>query len=121
MRRAALTLFFWLAANLTGSGTAAAHAFLSAAAPPVGGSVSAPREIRITFTEPIEPAFSAIELTDGAGRAVNTGRAAVDPGNPTQLVLPLPALPPGRYKVSWHVVSVDTHRTEGQYGFEVRP
>jgi hypothetical protein len=37
------------------------------------------------------------------------------------LVLPLPPLAPGRYRVRWHVVSVDTHRTEGEFGFEVTP
>lgn len=121
MRRAALALILGLAASPACGAAALAHAFLSSAVPPVGGAVTAPREIRITFTEPIEPAFSAIELADAGGRPVGTAPAAVDPANPAQLVLPLPSLPPGRYKVSWHVVSVDTHRTEGQYGFEIRP
>ena len=31
----------------------------------------------------------------------------------------LKALPPGDYKVSWHVVSVDTHRTIGDFSFTV--
>ena len=35
------------------------------------------------------------------------------------LVLPLPRLAPGRYRVRWHVVSVDTHRTEGSFEFSV--
>ncbi|MEJ1978863.1 MAG: copper resistance protein CopC [Acetobacteraceae bacterium] len=37
------------------------------------------------------------------------------------LVLGLPALPPGLYKVIWHATSVDTHRTEGSYSFTVAP
>jgi methionine-rich copper-binding protein CopC len=45
----------------------------------------------------------------------------VDPRDNTQLVLPLPVLAPGRYEVMWHVVSVDTHRTEDTYDFEVKP
>jgi hypothetical protein len=101
---------------------AAAHAFLQSAEPPVGGAVAAPpASVRLTFTERIEPLFSGIELSTADGRAVPTGRAAVDPGNPTALVLPLPRLSPGRYKVRWHVVSVDTHPTEGDYSFEIRP
>jgi len=109
------------AASLCGIAAAVAHAFLSQAVPPVGGVVAAAQEIRITFTEGIEPAFSGAELADAAGQPIRAGPAIVDPGNNTQLVLPLPPLVPGRYKVSWHVVSVDTHRTEGQYGFEIRP
>jgi copper resistance protein C len=101
---------------------ALAHAFLNQAIPPVGGTVAAsPKEIRLTFSEGIEPRFSGIDLTTGDGRPVATGAAAVDPANDKQLVLALPPLAPGRYRVRWHVVSVDTHRTEGEYSFAVAP
>ena len=101
---------------------AVAHAFLNQAVPPVGGTVAAsPPEIRLYFSEAIEPRFSGIDLTTGDGRAIATGAAAVDPGNDKQLVLLVPPLTPGRYRVHWHVVSVDTHRTEGEYSFTVEP
>src|SRR5580692_6876435 len=101
---------------------ALSHAFLNEAAPLVGGTVPAsPKEIRLTFTEAIEPRFSGIDLTTGDGRAIAIGAAAVDPGNDKQLVLLVPPLTPGRYRVHWHVVSVDTHRTEGEYSFVVEP
>src|SRR5712672_457773 len=47
------------------------------------------------------------------------GAAFVDPGNDKQPVLALPQLVPGGYRVRWHVVSVDTHRSEGEHGFAV--
>ena len=101
---------------------ALSHAFLNEAAPVVGGTVPAsPKEIRLTFTEAIEPRFSGIDLASGDGRTIATGPAVVDPGNDRQLVLALPPLAPGRYRVRWHVVSVDTHRTEGEYSFLVEP
>jgi len=100
---------------------ALSHAFLNEAAPIVGGTVpTSPKEIRLTFTEAIELRFSGIDLTTD-GRAIATGAAAVDPGNDKQLVLMVPPLTPGRYRVHWHVVSVDTHRTEGEYSFTVEP
>lgn len=121
MRRLTIGLLGLLAAGLVAS-AALAHAFLNAAIPSVGGIVSAPpREIRLVFSEGVEPAFSGIELATADGQPVKTGRAAVDPRDNTQLVLPVPPLGPGRYKVTWHVVSVDTHRTEGDYVFEVKP
>jgi methionine-rich copper-binding protein CopC len=43
------------------------------------------------------------------------------PGTRTVLEMSLPSLPPGRYHVSWRVVSVDTHVTEGAYAFDVLP
>jgi hypothetical protein len=31
----------------------------------------------------------------------------------------LKALPPGTYRVHWHVLSKDTHSTEGNFTFQV--
>ena len=90
--------------------------------PPVGGTVpAAPREIRLTFSEAIEPAFSRIELATADGRPIGTAPVTVNPRDNTQLVLALPPLAPGRYRVKWRVVSIDTHATEGDYTFEIRP
>jgi methionine-rich copper-binding protein CopC len=35
--------------------------------------------------------------------------------------VPLKALPPGSYKVMWRVLSVDTHRTQGDFSFRIGP
>ena len=53
---------------------AVAHAFLNQAVPPVGGTVAAsPPQIRLTFTEAIEPRFSGIDLATADGREIATG------------------------------------------------
>jgi methionine-rich copper-binding protein CopC len=49
------------------------------------------------------------------------GTGHVDAADRKQLVVPVRPLPPGRYKVDWKVLSVDTHRTEGSFAFEVKP
>jgi copper resistance protein C len=93
-----------------------AHAMLERASPPVGASVTgSPGEVRLWFSEAIERRFSGAEVTGPSGRV--GGRALVS-GN--QLVIGLPHLAPGSYRVNWHVVSVDTHKTEGSFTFEVR-
>jgi methionine-rich copper-binding protein CopC len=109
--------------GLFSAGGVYAHAMLVKAVPAVGGTVTAsPSEIRITYSEAIEPRFSGIELKAADGRAVATGAAGVDPGDHATLVVPLKgALQPGSYRVTWHVVSVDTHRTQGSFSFEVKP
>lgn len=101
-----------------GSG-AQAHAFLDNATPRVGAVVQvAPNTIRIQFTQPIEPAFSHVRLFASNGISVNTGPAATDPSDQTQLIAPIVgALPPGHYEVRWDVLSVDTHRTNGHFPF----
>lgn len=123
MRRiAAAAAVFALAAPavaLTAS-AARAHAFLDHARPAVGSSVpAAPRFIVLWFTQELEPAFSTVTVTDKSGARVDQGDARVDAADPTELRVSLKPLPPGAYKVAWHVVSVDTHTTEGDFAFTV--
>ena len=120
MTRPALALLALLAGGFPAA--ARAHAFLDHAVPPVGGTVAAaPKEVRLYFSEAVETLFSGAELAGADGQAVATAPATVAAGDKTQLVLTLPPLPPGKYRVRWHVVSVDTHRTEGDFTFEIQP
>lgn len=99
-----------------------AHAFLDHAVPAVGATVpTPPQQVLMFFTQGIEPAFSDATLSGADGQAIATQKAAIDPQNPMELVLKLPPLGPGHYKIRWHVVSVDTHRTEGSFSFDVQP
>ncbi len=100
-----------------GSGVALAHAFLDHADPRVGSTGAAPREVALSFTETLEPAFCTIEVTDVAGRRVDDGKPSI---KSNVMRIPLRALPPGTYHVKWHVLSVDTHVTEGRFSFKVR-
>jgi methionine-rich copper-binding protein CopC len=99
---------------------AAAHAHLDHASPRVGSTVTvAPSEVRMWFSQALEPRFSGAQLRSGAGAVLGNG--VVDTADPKQLVIHVPRLPPGRYHVTWKVLSVDTHRTEGSFNFEVKP
>jgi methionine-rich copper-binding protein CopC len=97
-----------------------AHAFLDHASPAVGSSVStAPAAVTLWFTQDLEPAFSNVTVTNEAGQRVDLGNAQIPPGSSAQLQIGLEPLPRGTYLVSWHVVSVDTHPTEGTFTFDV--
>jgi methionine-rich copper-binding protein CopC len=99
---------------------ARAHAFLDHASPAVGSSVpAAPPVVTLWFTQDLEPAFSDVTVTNDAGQRVDLGKAQIPRGSPAELQIGLKPLPPGTYTVSWHVVSVDTHPTEGTFTFEV--
>jgi len=94
-----------------------AHAFLDHASPLVGSTVhSPPHEVALTYTQNLEPAFSAVEVLDSSGNRVDQGKPSVS-GN--SMRVGLKALGPGTYKVRWHVLSVDTHKTEGSFSFTV--
>jgi hypothetical protein len=111
-----------LAIELAAS-AASAHALLKTAVPAVGGTVTAsPKEIRIKFSEGVEPRFSTIALASAAGAAAPIGKPSVDPADNSTLIAPVSqALKPGVYTVTWHVVSVDTHKTQGSFNFTVAP
>ncbi len=109
-----------LAALLLVPGIASAHAMLESATPPVGSTVAhAPAELALTYSEAIEPNFTKVAVTDAAGARMDAGGLHVDPHDATHLLVPVKPLPPGTYNVTWHAVSVDTHRTQGTYHFKV--
>ena len=115
MVRIAASLAFALAAT-----SAFAHAQLQKSTPPVGGTVASPTEIRLEFSEGVEPKFSGLTLT-GAGGAAALGAPTVEPGHQNVLIVPVAKpLAPGAYTVKWHAVSVDTHHTQGTFDFTVK-
>ena len=102
-------------------GTAWAHAFLDHAEPQVGSTVtSSPTEVKIWYTQELEPAFSSIEVKNAKGDEVDKKDVHVDAKDKSLLEVSLPQLPSGTYTVAWHVVSVDTHRTQGHFEFTIK-
>ncbi|MBV8213869.1 MAG: copper resistance protein CopC [Verrucomicrobia bacterium] len=101
--------------------TAWANAFLDHTEPAVGSTADSPvTEIKIWFTQNLEPALSQMQLLDRHNRPVTQNQATVDSSDPSLLTLSVPALRPGKYKVYWKVMSVDTHMTVGNFFFSVR-
>jgi methionine-rich copper-binding protein CopC len=98
---------------------AQAHAFLDHAVPAVGSTAPPTHEVRLWFTEAVEPAFSAVTVTNAAGDRVNDGKIAIDSRNPQELRVRVEPLKAGVYHVQWRVISVDTHRTQGNFSFTV--
>ena len=110
---------------LLGSLTASpvfAHAHLQQQTPAANSEVSpAPQTLTLNFSEGIEPGFSGVTLTGPEKRIIPVGKAVRNEKDNTQLVIPLnEALGDGLYTVEWHVVSVDGHKTKGQYQFSVK-
>jgi copper resistance protein C len=97
-----------------------AHAFVDHTEPAVGSQIhAAPTQVKIWFTERLEPAMSKIQVFDASSREVDKRDAKIDPSNPALLTVSLPELKPGKYKVVWRAVSVDTHVTTGNFTFEL--
>jgi methionine-rich copper-binding protein CopC len=102
---------------LFATGEAAAHAMLDHAEPRVGNKVAiVPHDVTLWFTQRLEPAFSTIRVTDPSGKRADIGKVRVS-GN--QMSISLRPGGGGTYHVSWHVLSVDTHATDGSFAFQV--
>jgi len=97
-----------------------AHAFLKDANPAVGSTMqTSPSEVRIRFTENIEPAVSSIQVFDASGKEMDKHDLHLDRSDHALLHISLPQLGAGTYKVLWRVASVDTHVTNGNFTFRV--
>jgi len=107
-----------LVAAAMASTSAQAHAFLDHAEPRVGSTVpTAPRELVLVYTQNLEPAFSSVQVSDANGARVDLGKPRI---SASIMRVGLKQLPPGTYRVRWHVLSVDTHTTEGSFSFHVK-
>jgi copper resistance protein C len=100
-----------------GGVAAHAHAILEHASPLVGSTVAAaPREVTLSFTQNLEPAFSSVQVTDAKGARVDQGKPQISGGT---MHVGLKSLAPGTYKVHWRALSVDAHTTQGSFSFHV--
>ncbi len=117
----ALRLSLFLACCLTSAG-AFAHAHLQQPLPAAGSEVEAsPQALTLNFSEGIETQFSGVTLTGPQQKTITLGKPVRSDSNKAQLTVPVEqALTPGEYTVDWHVVSVDGHKTKGQYTFTVK-
>jgi copper resistance protein C len=98
-----------------------AHAFLDHSDPKVGSTItSSPAVIKIWFTQNLEPIFASIQVKDAQGEQVDKKDAHLDGQDKTLVIVSVPNLPDGTYTVTWHVVSVDTHRTQGSFKFTIK-
>jgi methionine-rich copper-binding protein CopC len=118
MRRSTLVGMIPLLFSLA-SGEAVAHASLDHAEPRAGKTVAtAPHEVTLWFTEKLEPAFSTVTVTDAAGQRVDAGKTRVSGDT---MAISLRQIGSGAYQVKWHVLSADSHATDGSFTFNVGP
>jgi copper transport protein len=110
------------AAALALPAAAWAHAALLKTVPVASRTINqAPPEVRLTYSEPVEPRFAIVSVTDAEGQQVTSGKPEAAPGAPQTLVTPLRRVPEGWYLVFWRVISADGHPVRGAFTFAVGP
>lgn len=121
VRRAVAVLLMAGAALLVAAPPASAHARLEGS-DPIPGEVRAvaPKEVTLTFGEPVERADGAVQVFDDHLHLVTTGPVTTvgAEGNRLSVSLP-PNLATGTYTVNWQVSSTDTHPVSGSFRFSI--
>ena len=106
--------------TLLGTAPAYAHAFLKSAEPGVGSVVSAPpAQLLLTYTEELAVPFCTVTIKGPDGAEVQTAKPQPMPGHEDEMSVPLHITAPGKYTVTWHALSQDTHKTQGSFSFTV--
>jgi len=99
-----------------------AHAELLQAVPAAGSTtvLPAPTELRLSFSEPLELAFTKVTVIGSDGQPVQTGQLSLDPADPQVLVVPLTGgLTAGTATVDWTAVANDGHKSNGTYSLTI--
>jgi copper transport protein len=98
-----------------------AHGVIEKADPPVGGAVAtAPSQVRLWLSEPVDPSFSKIAVyAAGSTERLDLGDLKLDADGALAVSLK-PNLPNGVYTVEWQAFTPgDGHATTGVYSFGV--
>lgn len=114
--------------GLLASAPAFAHPRLVSASPAANSVVAAPASLRLNFSEKLVAQFSGADLvmTSMPGMKMSAPmktsgmKAGVTPDGKSLLVTLARPLARGSYKLTYHVVSTDTHRVGGAYSFSVK-
>lgn len=104
-------------ALVTFSVAASAHAHLQKASPADGSVITtAPSSLVLNFSEAARLTVISIQKDDQARQTLKAPTTSAQ-----QISIPLPALTPGSYSVSWRAVSDDGHVMPGTLHFTLAP
>jgi methionine-rich copper-binding protein CopC len=100
---------------------AAAHPALVNSSPKAGEIVdAAPKQIRLSFNEPVEAAFTTVKVVNPSGKEGPAEPTQADGSDARAVVVQLTAVTSGIYKARWSVLGHDGHRVKGEFSFTVK-
>lgn len=95
---------------------ALAHSQLLSSTPGSGEILpESPPELRLVFSEPLDPRYSSVDVLNSAGQAIVDHGGVPDPADAAVLIVPLPVLGGGAYTVNWRTLSAADGHTSGGF------
>ncbi|PKU26079.1 copper resistance CopC family protein [Telmatospirillum siberiense] len=80
---------------------------------------TSPSEVVLTFSAPVEPAYSFIAVLDGNGRRIDVGHMERDKTRAAVVHVPLFAKAQGPCLVNWRMVGREGQSANGSFSFVV--
>jgi copper resistance protein C len=120
LRKKSIASFLFFLLLAASAPLAFAHSHPVSMDPAANATASAPDKVTMHFSGDLEPKFSSITVSNETGHVVNKDASVVSSSDLKLMTVALPPLPAGVYTVHWVAVSVDSHRTDGEYNFTVK-
>jgi hypothetical protein len=96
------------------------HLALSKSEPAANDTVAAPKTLKLWFTESVQLAATAVQITGPAKKPVTTGAISIAAVAKAPAVVEIvDALKPGTYTVDWKTMAADGHPNKGTFTFTV--
>lgn len=117
--RTLIVLTFGFLAMILNVAPAAAHSKLVSSTPASGSAVKAPEAVELQFSGVVNAELSTIEVRDGKGTQLASGKPAYVGTGRTTLRVPVRGGEGPQHSVKWRVVFADGHALDGSYNFNV--
>jgi methionine-rich copper-binding protein CopC len=79
-----------------------------------------PMQIRVWFSDELDPLCRVLVVRDSHGREVDSQDTSTDPDDSKELIVTIPdRIYNGHYSVSWEVTTGDGRQNHGSFGFTV--
>ena len=120
MRRLTALALLMLALAVWWPTALAGHAELLRTEPAAGAVLpSAPAQVHLWFSEPVDPPLDAVVVIGPDGVRVDRRDSRVVPGDEGAIDVTLGAQAQGTYVVRWRAISADSHPINGEFQFSV--
>lgn len=122
MKRTRLAILLAFGLVVLASAPALAHAVVLRSDPLDGAVLAdAPPHIRLWFSEEIAVSLSTFTVSANSGEVIPIAAVQADAADPTLIIIDVPKLKPGAYRVTWNVLSTDDlHLRRGSIVFGVQ-
>jgi methionine-rich copper-binding protein CopC len=118
--RKPLPLLALAAVALAPVAPAFAHAHVVSSTPAANAVIAAPKQVSITFSEKLVPAFSKVEISMAGMKMDVPVKTAFSSDGKTVVATPQGAFMKGAYVINWSAASADGHKTKGSIPFKIK-